>query len=123
MLMNWECVILQFFPVVLATAYQFITAADVCVVPNHYEPFGLVAIEAMASGTPVVASDVAVQFTVVPEETGPLAPPKDNAGLRRQLIEFSDHLCKTTSQAARKRVKLSLAGTVLLPKVNFIPSC
>ena len=32
-------------------------AADVVVVPSLYEPFGLVAVEAMACGTPVVASD------------------------------------------------------------------
>jgi glycosyltransferase involved in cell wall biosynthesis len=39
-----------------------------------------VAIEAMASGTPVIASDVGgLQFTVVSEETGLLAPPKDEA--------------------------------------------
>ncbi|WP_088243020.1 glycosyltransferase family 4 protein [Calothrix rhizosoleniae] len=60
---------------ILPTYYA---AADVCVVPSHYEPFGLVAIEAMASRTPVVASDVGgLQFTVVNEETGLLAPPKD----------------------------------------------
>ncbi len=58
----------------------YYTAADVCVIPSHYEPFGLVAIEAMACGTPVVASDVGgLQFTVVPEETGLLAPPQDTA--------------------------------------------
>jgi glycosyltransferase involved in cell wall biosynthesis len=58
----------------------YYTAADVCVVPSHYEPFGLVAIEAMACGTPVVASDVGgLQFTVVPEQTGLLASPKDEA--------------------------------------------
>jgi D-inositol-3-phosphate glycosyltransferase len=60
---------------ILPTYYA---AADVCVVPSHYEPFGLVAIEAMASGTPVVASDVGgLQFTVVNEETGLLAAPQD----------------------------------------------
>ncbi len=56
----------------------YFAAADVCVVPSHYEPFGLVAVEAMASGTPVIASDVGgLQFTVVSEETGLLAPPKN----------------------------------------------
>jgi D-inositol-3-phosphate glycosyltransferase len=56
----------------------YYAAADVCVVPSHYEPFGLVAIEAMASSTPVVASDVGgLQFTVLPEETGLLAPSQD----------------------------------------------
>lgn len=57
-------------------------AADVCVVPSYYEPFGLVAIEAMASGTPVVASKVGgLQYTVLPEETGLLVPPKDELTL------------------------------------------
>lgn len=56
----------------------YYTAADVCVIPSDYEPFGLVAIEAMACGTPVVASDVGgLKFTVVPEETGLLAPPQN----------------------------------------------
>ncbi len=36
----------------------FYNAADVCVVPSHYESFGLVALESLACGTPVVATDV-----------------------------------------------------------------
>lgn len=60
----------------------YYTAADVCAIPSHYEPFGLVAIEAMACGTPVVASDVGgLKFTVVPEETGLLVPPQDIGAL------------------------------------------
>jgi D-inositol-3-phosphate glycosyltransferase len=56
----------------------YYTAADVCVIPSHYEPFGLVAIEAMACGTPVVASEVGgLKFTVISEETGLLVPPHD----------------------------------------------
>src|SRR4029434_5064571 len=31
--------------------------ADVCVVPSIYEPFGLVALEAMASGCPCIVAD------------------------------------------------------------------
>lgn len=86
----------------------YYAAADVCVVPSHYEPFGLVAIEAMASHTPVVASDVGgLQFTVVPEETGLLAPPQDvaafSAAIDRILAnpQWRDKL----GQAARKRVE------------------
>ena len=34
------------------------SAADVCVIPSYYESFGLVALESLACGTPVVATDV-----------------------------------------------------------------
>ena len=36
----------------------YYNAADVCVVPSYYESFGLAALEALACGTPVVASRV-----------------------------------------------------------------
>jgi len=93
----------------------YYAAADVSVVPSHYEPFGLVAIEAMASGTPVVASDVGgLQFTVVSEETGLLAPPKDVEAFSRAIDrilsdpQWRDHLGRN----ARKRVeeKFSWSG-------------
>ena len=36
----------------------YYNAADICVVPSYYESFGLVALESLACGTPVVATDV-----------------------------------------------------------------
>ncbi|MEH2347242.1 MAG: glycosyltransferase [Nostoc sp.] len=60
----------------------YYAAGDVCVVPSYYEPFGLVAIEAMAAGTPVIASNVGgLQHTVVHGETGLLVPPRDSKAL------------------------------------------
>lgn len=93
----------------------YYAAADVCVVPSHYEPFGLVAIEAMASGTPVVASDVGgLQFTVVPEETGLLAPPQDEVAFAQAIdrILMNPEWRSQLGKAARKRVedKFSWAG-------------
>ena len=43
----------------------YYSAADVCVVPSHYESFGLVALESMACGTPVVATPVGSMDTVI----------------------------------------------------------
>lgn len=37
---------------------NYYNAADLVVMPSHYESFGLAAIEAMACGTPVIATDV-----------------------------------------------------------------
>jgi glycogen(starch) synthase len=42
--------------------------ADLCVVPSIYEPFGLVALEAMASGCPCLVADTGGLREVVPNE-------------------------------------------------------
>ncbi|MBE9230100.1 glycosyltransferase family 1 protein [Phormidium sp. LEGE 05292] len=74
---------------ILPTYY---TAADVTVVPSHYEPFGLVTIESMACGTPVIGSDVGgLQFTIKPGETGLLCPPKDDAAFAAAIDRFLTH--------------------------------
>lgn len=58
--------------------HLYYAAADCCVVPSHYEPFGLVPIEAMASRTPVVASNVGgLKYTILNGRTGYLCSPKD----------------------------------------------
>ncbi|MBD1857480.1 MULTISPECIES: glycosyltransferase family 4 protein [Leptolyngbya] len=88
--------------------HLYYAAADVSVVPSHYEPFGLVAIEAMASGTPVVASDVGgLQFTVIPEITGLLAPAKDDAAFAKAIdrILADPNWRDQLGQAGRDRVE------------------
>jgi D-inositol-3-phosphate glycosyltransferase len=53
----------------------YYNAADICVVPSYYESFGLVAVEAMACGIPVIASRVGgLKETVRDGQTGYLVP-------------------------------------------------
>jgi glycosyltransferase involved in cell wall biosynthesis len=86
----------------------YYAAANVSVVPSHYEPFGLVAIEAMASRTPVVAAAVGgLKYTIVSGKTGLLCPPKDE----RAFAEAIDRILSRPAwqdklgQAARQRVE------------------
>jgi len=63
--------------------------ADVCVVPSIYEPFGLVAIEALASGTPVVASAVGGLIDIIKHyENGVLVKPGDVHDLAGTIIKL-----------------------------------
>ncbi len=60
-----------------ALPYYYATA-DVVVMPSLYESFGMVALEAMACGAPVVASDVGgLSYIVRDGETGYLVPERD----------------------------------------------
>ncbi len=92
----------------------YYTAADVCVIPSHYEPFGLVAIEAMACGTPVVASDVGgLKFTVVSEETGLLVPPHDVSGFAKAIgrILTDEVWARKVRRQAAARVQQNFSWT------------
>jgi D-inositol-3-phosphate glycosyltransferase len=72
----------------LSTFYR---AADVCLVPSRSESFGLVALEAAACGTPVVASDVGGLRTLVDHgRTGYLVEDADPAAFARRVATVLD---------------------------------
>ncbi len=88
-------------------AYYY-AAADVCVVPSHYEPFGLVAIEAMASRTPVIASNVGgLKFSIADGKTGLLVPPQDEIAFAKAIdsILSDEQWHKELATNARNRVE------------------
>lgn len=62
-------------------------AAWVTAIPSDHEAFGLVAIESLACGTPIVAGDdAALTALVEPGRTGLLVPPRDAAALADALV-------------------------------------
>lgn len=86
----------------------YYAAADICVVPSYYESFGLVAVEAMACGTPVVASRVGgLAETITDGVTGFLIPwrcPEPFAEKLEILLENRE-LRERFSAAARRAVE------------------
>ncbi|MEL7496987.1 MAG: glycosyltransferase family 4 protein [Planctomycetota bacterium] len=69
---------------------DFMAAFDLCVVPSVEEPLGLVAMEALAAGTPVVASNTGGLPEIVDHGVnGLLAKPKDPQQLAKAIIELA----------------------------------
>ena len=86
----------------------YYNAADVCAVPSYYESFGLVALEAMACGVPVVASRVGgLLETVKHGQTGYLVPwrcPEPFAE-RLELLLDNEPLRRSLGRMARSAVE------------------
>ena len=67
----------------------YYSAAEVVVMPSHYESFGMVALESMACGTPVIASQVGgLAFLVRDGETGFVVPGNDTEKLSNRLVDL-----------------------------------
>jgi D-inositol-3-phosphate glycosyltransferase len=87
------------------TLQYYYSAAAMVVVPSHYESFGLVALEAMACGTPVVASETGgLAFLVRDGETGFHVPTGNDEALAERIKEL------LTDEVLRVRMGKSAAA-------------
>jgi glycogen(starch) synthase len=80
---------------------------DAAVLPSHYEPFGIVALEAAATGAPLVTSNVGgLGEAVLDGETGMSFPPRDVAALAGAVRAVLDDpaAAQRRAVAARKRL-------------------
>ncbi len=68
---------------------MYYAAADLAVVPSLYEPFGMVALETMAAGTPCIAADTGgLRELVVHDATGLRFEPGDPASLAAAILRL-----------------------------------
>lgn len=85
-------------------------SSDLCVLPSRTETCGLVALEAMASGLPVIAADAGgLRESVRHDENGLLVPPNDARGFSQAIIALASdasrrhHLARGARRTALER--------------------
>jgi glycosyltransferase involved in cell wall biosynthesis len=69
--------------------YSYIKSSRIVIVPSRYETFGIVLLEAMACGKPIIASDVGgIPFVVNDKENGFLFKNEDHEDLAKKIIQL-----------------------------------
>jgi len=104
----------------------YYSAADVCVIPSYYESFGLVALESLACGTPIVATKVGCVESVVNQgQNGCMVV--DNAPLRladgiAELLAKQDARTKSTDsiRASVNRFGWSNIAEAIIPEYRAL---
>jgi len=100
-----------------------LNAADLFLLPSSTESFGLVGLEAMASGVPVIASDVGgIPEVVVDGETGYLAPVGDVDRMAARAIELlrSEETRRRFGAAGRQRARTSFNYRDVVPQYEAL---
>lgn len=82
--------------------------ADVALLPSHYEPFGIVALEAAAAGAPLVVSNVGgLGEAVIDGQTGLSFPPRDIPALAAAVRAALDDPAAAQRRALAARERLT----------------
>jgi D-inositol-3-phosphate glycosyltransferase len=100
----------------------YYSAAQVVVVPSRYESFGLVALEAMACGAPVIASDVGGLATLVRDgRTGFLVPDGDAAALADRIgLLFNNRVLRNELGAQAVAIAEAYGWPVIAERIEAL---
>lgn len=87
--------------------FELLARAQVVCMPSRYESFGLVALEAMACGTPVLAFDIPCLRELLPSEAATTVPAFDVASYSRALHDLlaDPERCRRMGELGRRAAR------------------
>jgi glycogen(starch) synthase len=97
--------------------------ADVLVVPSWYEPFGMVVLEGMLYGLPIVASNIGGPAEILEHgRTGLLVPPRDATALADELIKLiaAPHMRRRLGLVAARAVRRKWLYSRVVQKMKTV---
>jgi len=101
---------------------ELYSRASVTVIPSYREEFGIVAVEAMMSGCPVIAARTGGLQDIVREESGALFEPDDVLGLAATLCGYlrNPQQRNLHCESARRRAETLFSSHVTLAQITKV---
>lgn len=99
---------------------SYYDSADIFVAPSRFESFGLIIIEAMRSGLPVIAADVGGMREIVDEQTGFLFRSEDHEGLasRLEMLIEDGALRSRMGRAGREKFRRAYTSETMASRLE-----
>jgi D-inositol-3-phosphate glycosyltransferase len=97
----------------------YYAAAELVVMPSHYESFGMVALEAMAMGRPVIASEVGgLAFLIQDGVNGYHVPSRDPEALAERIYELmTNDACRQDMGLAARESAQRFAWPIVAERI------
>ena len=102
-------------------AAAIMQAIDVLLLPSYWEGFGIVILEAMACGRPVITTNISSMPEIVDDgRTGYLIPPGATAALAERAVELLQNksLRESMGRAGRARVAEHFSHDVMIDRLE-----
>jgi glycosyltransferase involved in cell wall biosynthesis len=110
------------FPGWLSDVRAALTAHDLFLLPSRAEPFGIALVEAMAAGTPIIATRTEGPREILDESVAFLVAPEDPAALAQAIIgALADpQAARAKAQAAQSRFLARYSVEVVVPQYESL---